>query len=178
MAVPLIPAAAKAAKAGGLKNLFTGIAGSTPQQAAAGAAMGAVQTGIGIAQEKKAEALLPASEGKMNRDYLEYIRRKKRAAETGTSTTAERGNFAQILKNVLSQSFKNGGGGRTSVLSQLLAEQNAASRDKRAQEQLAYTQEEGKKVEEMEGIKRELGMFRVNQKYFGFFASRYLFNRN
>ena len=152
-------------KKGGLKNLFTGIAGSTPAQAAAGAAFGAVQTGIGMAQEKKAEALLPVVEGKMNRDYLEYIRRKKRAAETGTSTAAEKGNFAQILKHVLSQSFKNGGGGRTSVLSQLLAEQNAASRDRRAQEQLAYTQEEGKKVEEMEGIKRELGMFRANQKF-------------
>jgi hypothetical protein len=152
-------------KKGGLKNMFTGIAGSTPQQAAAGFALGAAQTGIGMAQEKKAEALLPAVEDKMSRDYLELIRRKRRAAETGTSTTAERGNFRQVLKDVLDKSFKGGGGGSTSVLSQLLADQNAALRDRRAQEQLAYAQEEGKKVEEMAGIKRELGMFRANQKF-------------
>lgn len=162
---PKEPTPTPAGKTRGLKNLFTGIAGSTPAQAAAGAAFGAVQTGIGMAQEKKAEASLPAGEGKLNRDYLEYIRRKKRAAGTGTSTAAELGNFRQVLKGVLDKSFKSGGGGNTSVLSQLLAEQNAAARDARRQEQLAYAQEEGKKVEEMEGIKRELSMFRANQKF-------------
>lgn len=159
------PTAPTAGKTKGLKNMFTGVAGSTPAQSAAGFALGAAQMGVGMAQDKKADALLPAVEDKMSRDYLEQIRRKRRAAETGTSNAAGAGALRQLMKSININSFKGGGGGNTSVLSQLLAEQNAALRDRRAQEQLAYMQEEGKKVEEMAGIKRELDMLRANQNF-------------
>ena len=150
---------------GALGKAFGGVAGMTPGQQAAGVALGVGQTVAGMIQEKKADALIPAVEDKMSRDYLEQIRRKRRAAETNTSGAAATAALRQTVKSIGVNSFKGGGGGNTSVLSQVMADQNAALRDKGTQEELAYMDAEGKQVSEMAQRKSDIGMFRANQKF-------------
>lgn len=151
--------------AGGLKAAFGAVPGMSTAGRVAGAALGAGQMVAGMIQEKKADALIPAVEDKMSRDYLEQIRRKRRAAETNTSGSAATAALRQTVKSIGANSFKSGGGGSTSVLSQVMADQNAALRDKSAQEQLAYLDAEGKQVSEMAQRKSDIGMFRANQKF-------------
>lgn len=129
------------------------------QAAKVGLAAGQLVTGI--MQKKKADSLIPSAEDKMSRGYLEEIRRKQRAIETGSSS--DRAALRQNLAALNNASFKSGRGASTGAISRIMAEQNKNIADANAQKEIALLGEAGKQVSEMALRRFDVGMIRQQQ---------------
>jgi hypothetical protein len=153
-----------------------GVGATTAKGASAGAALGSVigpwgtviggavgaigGLTAGLINRKKAESLLPPSENVMERSMLNTIRRRRRALETGTASTADRAAVKQMAKTFGANSFKYGGPVNTGMLAQLMTQ---GMSNISAQYAPQYTQllgQEGEQVKSMANLSNDLALLR------------------
>lgn len=137
-----------------------GGAGSNP----AGMLLGAGQKIVGAVQRKQADALVPSVEDPMSRQYLNEIRRRRRATETGTANAADRAAMRQMAKSGLLKSMMAGSPVNTGYLASITSQaaQNLATGKGQALAQLLGL--EGQQVSEMAQRKFDIGMYRSQVK--------------
>lgn len=130
------------------------------KQNIANGVMGAGQLVAGMIQRKKADALLPSVEDKMSRDYLEEIKRKRRALENTLPTAAIR----QAVKASGINAFKTGGMANTGALAAMISQGLSGIAEQQGVQSNALLAQQGQQVSEMAQRKSDIGMLRSERK--------------
>ena len=126
----------------------------------AGTALGIGQKLLGAMQTKRADAMLPAMEDPMTRNFLETTQRRRRALETGTASSAERAAEQQTMTSIGKRMAKSGGPMNIGLLNQMMA-QNAVQRSAGTGQEIAgLLGLEDKTVSEMAQRKADLSSLR------------------
>jgi len=125
-----------------------------------GVALGAGQKIMGAIQTKRADAMLPSMEDSGTRDFLETTRRRRRALETGTASSAERAAEQQMMTSMGKRMAKSGGPMNIGLLNQMMA-QNATRRSaETGQEISGLLGMEGQTISEMAQRKADISSLR------------------
>ena len=125
----------------------------------AGLGLGIGEKLIGAMRTKRADAMLPAMEDPMTRDFLETTRRRRRALETGTASSAERAAEQQMMTSMGKRMAKSGGM-NLNLLNQMMA-QNATRRSAETGQEIAgLLGMEGQTVSEMAQRKADISSLR------------------
>lgn len=162
--------ASGASGASGAGSTLSSLAGlssplnTNPLGAIGGIALGAGQMISGAIKRKQADALIPSVEDPMSRQYLNTIRRRRQAVETGTANTADRAAIRQAMKTYGTQAFKAGGPVNTGVLTNLMSESMKNLAASKGAELSQLYGLEGQQVSEMAQRKFDIGMYRSQVK--------------
>ena len=133
---------------GSIGNKKDGMTKDTKQNVATGI-MGAGQRVVGMIQAKKAEELVPSIESKLSRDYLEEIKRKRRALETGSAGSQQTAAIRQMVKGTGINAFKAGGMANTGALAAMISQGASGITEQQGAQSNALLAEQGKQVSEM-----------------------------
>ena len=147
-----------------IKDLLSNIPGMSQAQSVGTAAMGAGQMVAGMIQRKKADALIPSVEDKMSRDYLEEIKRKRRALETGSAGSQQTAAIRQMVKGTGINAFKGGGMANTGALAAMISQGASGITEQQGAQSNALLTEQGKQVADMSQRKFDIGMYRSQVK--------------
>ncbi len=151
---------AQAAKGGGKLMSKLGDLDTSPANIATGA-IGLAKTIKGKHMQKKADAMLPASEDPEVRRMQREFSRRKRAFQTGTAMASQRQALKEQAKQGMQASFKMGGGSRgLNMMSRMFNQGMQGLAAQGLQGEQAYAGMETDLVKRMAQRKLELGMQR------------------
>jgi len=128
------------------------------------AVLGGAQMISGMVKRKQAEAEIPGREDPMSRLFLNQIRRRRRAAETGTDQSANRAAMRQLAKTGMASALKTGGPINAGFLTQFAEQASKNLAESRAQMIANLMQQEGQQVADMTQRKFDIGMYRSQTK--------------
>lgn len=128
------------------------------------AVMGAGQLVSGLIKRRQAEAALSGAEDLGQRQMLNFIRRRRRAVETGTAGSAETAAMRQMVKSAGANAFKAGGPMNFGALNQLISGASQGIAAQRGQELAGLLSQEGGLVNEMGQRRFDLNMYRSQVK--------------
>lgn len=111
--------------------------------------LGAGQLVSGFAKRRQADAALPGAEDLGQRQELNYLRRRRRAVETGTAGATQSAAARQMAKSAGVNAFKAGGPMNFGVLNQLISGSAAAQAEALGQERQGLTAQIGGLVDTM-----------------------------
>jgi hypothetical protein len=170
MGIGLGALALKAAPA--LLNMFTkNDQGENAVEGAAGKlAAGPTSMGIGLAQlvsgkrqQKKADAMMPAMENPEERAMLNYVRRRKRAYQTGTASHTQGKQLAAMMKTGMEKSMASAGGAKgLNQMSKMYQQAMLGMNQQNLQGEQSYAAMEQKGVEKLADRRLQLGLLKYN----------------